>query len=67
MAERHRVEVPSVLPLLDEIVKEILEESVKFNPSIPYPSPVANSMNIDVELPTKGKVGVIGFDQIVQV
>lgn len=76
MAERHQigysVQTPQidydlVLPLEEELAKKILEEGKRFNPVLPFPSPACNSISIQIELPTRGKVGVAEYNQIVEV
>ncbi len=67
MAERHELDAGDVLPLLDDVVAKVQEETAKFNPKMPYPPLVTNNMSIQIVLPVKGKVGVVEFNQVVVV
>lgn len=67
MAVRHQVDENLVLPLLDELVEKVVEESKKFNPKLPYPAAATNNMSVQIEMPTKGKVGVVEMNSIVKV
>jgi len=58
MADRHQVKFELVAHLIDDVVEKILEERQRFNPKLPYPPLTANNMSIQIEMPTRGKVGV---------
>lgn len=67
MAERHQIEAKFIMHLVDDIIEKVREESKKFNPKLPYPPMHANNMSVQIEMPTRGKAGVIEFNTKVDV
>lgn len=67
MADRHQVKYELVGHLVDDVVEKIYEEQQRFNPKLPYPPATANNMSIQVEMPTRGKIGVAEFNTKIDV
>ena len=67
MAERHQIEFKHVIHMVDDVIDKIKEESLRFNPRLPYPPVHVNNLSVQIDLPTRGKVGVCEFNSQVQV
>lgn len=67
MADIYRTPVDHVQHLLDDIVDKVKQESKKFDSRLPYPPSTANNMSIQIEMPTRGKVGVVEFNSVIKV
>ncbi len=67
MAQRHQIEAKFVLHLLDDVVDKVVEESRKWNAKVGYPPRTCNNLSISIEMPAKGKVGVVEYNQTVNV
>jgi hypothetical protein len=61
LAEICYLEDVFALPLLEEILDVVKEECVKFKtgPRTTYPDPRYNILKIQINMPTRGKVGVV--------
>lgn len=68
MAERYQVDIVLALTqLLDDVVKKVREESIRFDPKIPYPNAASNNMSIQVTLPAKSKIGNHEYNTILAI
>lgn len=67
LAERYQMEQKFLLHLVDDILEKVKEETLRFNPKLPYPPAHANNLSVQVDLPTKGKVGVCEFNSQIKV
>ncbi len=67
LATCHQILPEVVAHLLDDVIDKIREESLRFNPRLPFPPAHANNMSIQVEMPTRGKVGVVEYNSQISV
>jgi hypothetical protein len=67
MAERHQIPVLITAPLVSEVFDKVKEETLRFNPKMPFPPVTANNMSIQVVLPVRGAVGICEYNSRVEV
>lgn len=61
-AERYQVKPELLIPLVDEVVEKVKDDSQKWNTALPYPQPHMNNMSIQLDLPKVAKIGTIEYN-----